>query len=514
MSGRLALLYMNRGDGWQCLTPHENDQAALESLSIDWGMDSIGDQPDAPVLRFSIRDRTGDLAGDALSLAGAKVWVQKTDPPAWRTLDMSVPWRQATPSMTWDELEDMKPPAIPDAPDEALETVFYGRVTVGGDITQRPADWLVSLYASGMQTLAQRQAAQGSELDGQLAGHHWPTDPAERLNVVQARLSDSGAPVFSPDAMTWIARHLPPVLAPYADDSHPDLITVARNLAAQSPDRPTLYERFARALPDAFDVALPGSTAWIALLPDGSLAVSYRGRTSRTLEAATVMVDKTTLALPDPVTQITVKGRKVTWDADKSLFGFEDAETVMSDQGLVPTNLTETQKSLTVDTDAVLRDDTNGVWPHGVWEPTETDRVQAATMILVNATRLRPKSLRIDSRHVDDMDHADAFRPSPGDPLAFVHNRYTPLVSRDGTPATAGAWLAIGGTLTYRHIAGEAAWTNEVELQPLPRDPSLSPLRWDDLEPLTCRWERVAPMTWAELAQINLISTDEKELNA
>lgn len=516
MSGRLALLYLDRGNGWECLTPHENDQAALESLSIDWGVDSIGDQPDAPVLRFTIRDRSGDLAGDVLYLAGAKVWLQKTDAVPWQTFDIAGQWRQVAESVSWAELADLKPPAIPATPDTGLETVFYGRVTVGGEVTQRKSkgDWLVSLYASGMSVLAHRQAMQGPEQSGALAGHHWPVSPSERLDVLQARLAALGAP-FDDTALAWLRRHLPPATAPYGNDSHPDLITLVRNLASSSPDWPLVYEACeqGRNMPGVMTVGLPGSPAYVAMLSDGTLATSWQGHVTGTVRAELVMVDDTTLALPDPVTQVTLKGRKVTWDGEKSVFGFEDSELTFSDRGLVPDNLTESQKSVSVDSDAVIRDNTGGRWTAGVYMPSDSDRLRRADVILANSTRLRPQSLRVESRKVDDVEYAAQFHPWAGLPLTFIHNRYTPLVARDGTPATAGAWLPVGGTLTYRHTAGEATWSNELDLHPLPRDPTLQPLRWGDLRPLTCRWERVTDMTWSEWAQIDVIATNESELD-
>lgn len=516
MSGRLALLYLDRGNGWECLTPHENDQAALESLSIDWDVDSIRDQPDAPVLRFTIRDRTGDLAGDVLYLAGAKVWLQKTDAVSWQRFDVSGQWQQVAESVSWAELADLKPPAIPPAPDSGLESVFYGRITVGGEVTQRKTknDWLVSLYALGMSVLTRRQTAQGPEQSGALAGYHWPASPAERLDVLQGRLAALGVP-FDDMSLAWLRRHLPPALAPYGDDSHPDLITLVCNLASSSPDWPLVYEAYeqGRNTPGVMTVRLLGSPAYVAMLPDGTLATSWQGYVTGSVRAELVMVDDTTLALPDPITQVTLKGRKVTWDAEKSAFGFEDSELTFSARGLVPDNLTESQKSVSVESDAVIRDDSGGHWTAGVYAASDSDRLQRAAVILANSTRLRPQSLRVESRKVDDVEHAAQFHPWAGLPLTFVHNRYTPLVARDGTPATAGAWLPIGGTLTYQHRAGEATWTNELDLHPLPRDPTLAPLRWIDLKPLTCKWERLPEMTWSEWGQIDLITT-EQELTA
>lgn len=516
MTGRIALLYLDRGNGWECLTPHEADQAALESLSIDWGVARIDEQPDAPVLRFTVRDRSGDLAGDVLYLAGARVWLQKTDAVPWRRFDVPGQWRQVDQMVSWDELEDLDPPAIPATPDTSLETVFYGRVTVGGTVTQRDkGDWLVSLYASGMSVLTHRQAQQGPYLGlPQLDGYHWPYDPAQRLDVLQQRLADSrDMPVF--DDLDTMRALLPPSVAPYAGDSFPDTITIIRNLVSSSPSWPLVYEAYVtgRSNPAVFTPVLCGGYARIAMLADGSVAVSYRGHVSGTIPADQVMVDATELGLPDPVTRVVVKGKKATWDDGKQRFGFEDTELSYSDQGLVPDNLAESQKSVSVDTDAILKDDT-GRWNPGVFAPSDGQRQQVAAVILANSTRLIPQQLKTDSRKTDDTEHAGMFHAYPGHPLVFIHNRYTPLTDRDGTPATGGAWLPIGGTLTYRHRGREATWSNELQIYPLPRDPTTQPLQWRDLEPVACKWQRLPAFTWSEFAQIDMITTDMKELKA
>ena len=69
------------GSGWTPVNDSTKDIAALDSFVIDWGSDGIDEQPEPAVMSFTLRDRTGRLAGQALTLAGMKVIVQFSDQP-------------------------------------------------------------------------------------------------------------------------------------------------------------------------------------------------------------------------------------------------------------------------------------------------------------------------------------------------------------------------------------------------------------------------------------------------
>lgn len=515
MTGRIALLYIDRGNGWECLTAHDNDQAALESLSIDWGTDDLGEQPDTPIMKCTIRDRTGDLAGDVLYLMGARVWLQKTDAVPWGRFTPAGAW-QDMPNVAWDELEDLDMPPIPREPDTGMETVFYGRVTEGGDVTQRHAkgDWLISLTMSGMSVLARRQSEQGpffglSELDG----FHWPYDPVARLDLIRERLAAGGMPVIDGPRLDRFRRMLPTSMAPYQSDSYPYLSTILTSLVSGMPDMPLVYEAYetGRDNPAVYAPVPSGAYAAVVLTTIGRIAGEWDGHDVTPVPADQVLVDDTTLGLPDPVTRVVLKAKRVTWTEkgdngeEGGRFGFEDAQAEMSDRDKVPANLTESRKSVTIDTDAVIRDDTAGRWTPGIWTPSETDRDRYAAWILANSTRLIPQGLTADSRHIDDDAYPGAFRIWADTPLVFIHNRYTVLTGRDGTPVTAGAWLPVAGTLTYRHHGRSATWRNELKMRALPRNPTVRPLMWDDLATMTCAWRRLDAFTWAEWAQIDEI---------
>ena len=75
-----CFMFLDWGDGWVAVNDHDNDVAALDGFSIQWGTDGIDQQPDPSVMTFRLRDSTGWLTGRALTLAGARVLVSPAGP--------------------------------------------------------------------------------------------------------------------------------------------------------------------------------------------------------------------------------------------------------------------------------------------------------------------------------------------------------------------------------------------------------------------------------------------------
>lgn len=81
-----CFMFLDWGDGWVAVNDHDNDVAALDGFSIQWGTDGIDQQPEPSVMTFRLRDSTGWLTGRALALAGARVLVQISAQPTWGML--------------------------------------------------------------------------------------------------------------------------------------------------------------------------------------------------------------------------------------------------------------------------------------------------------------------------------------------------------------------------------------------------------------------------------------------
>ena len=56
-----CFMFIDAGSGWTPVNDSAKDIAALDSFTIDWGSDTIDEQPEPAVMSFTLRDRTGRL---------------------------------------------------------------------------------------------------------------------------------------------------------------------------------------------------------------------------------------------------------------------------------------------------------------------------------------------------------------------------------------------------------------------------------------------------------------------
>lgn len=496
---RQPFLFMDLGDGWRNMTGHQGSAAALASFSIDWGTNQPTSQPDPSVLSFKLIDRTGELAGNSTRLAGAKILIQLTRMPQWADLSDRTDWRHQSETMDWNGFHLAHRPDPTQPPDPTALTIFRGSMATGNSIEQSgQGTYKLSLHANGDLVRASRTTQQGPTSDDPtLTGKHWAVTTSQRIAEVQRRLISLGCPPLSDTTTAWLNQSAGD-LAPYEQSSWPDLSTVLHAMASASPDIPLFYETHHHE-GDLTEAWLAGAPSSISLHADGTLTAESGGRTQAVLTGDQIKVNSRTLTLPEPVSKITIKGKKVKWDQSQGTLGFEDAELYLSDQGRLPANLKDTIKSATFESDTIIADESQGHWHGRAWQPTDAQRGQWAEWLKACTIRLRPQKLTVTSAKAD-IDLAERhLQPAPA-LYAFISNRYTKLLSDDGTPATSGVWLAIGGTLSFAWEHDRPVISNEVDLWPMPTIPSQIS-RWQDLEPITLSWTAL-PITWGEFSQI------------
>ncbi|ETY71001.1 hypothetical protein BMOU_1864 [Bifidobacterium moukalabense DSM 27321] len=497
---RQPMFYADRGQGWENLTGHAGSPAALSSFSVEWGTDSPKEQPSVNVLHFRLLDRTGMLAGNSTRLAGMKVLVQLSRRPLWRDLNATESWDGVSDTLTWDGLHLAHRPDQTEGPDPTALTIFTGNTTTGGTITQNPdGTYLLDLYANAQLVRAGRTTRQGPvSTDARLTGLHWTGTAAQRVDEINRRLTTLGCPPLSDEAVAWLKANAP-TPAPYEADSHPDLSTILYALAATHPDLPLFYERH-RHGSESVDLVFAGRPAAITMHADGRLTVEGAGLEQEAAPADAITVDDNMLTMPAPVSRITLRTRAVKWDESGNRFSFEDDEVTIGDRGRLPAELTETINAVPFSSDAITRDDSAGHWQAGTWTPTDAQRDQWAEWLAVQTLRLRPKGLTASSRRLDIDLFEQALQPTAS-LWAFVSTRYTRLLADDGTPATSGAWLATGGTLSFDWRDGIPVLENELDISPLPMLPSTLS-RWRDLDPIGIAWQDMPAFTWGEMSQI------------
>ncbi|WEV47009.1 hypothetical protein OZX62_01545 [Bifidobacterium sp. ESL0690] len=499
---RQPLLYIDRGNGWENMTGREGSHVALDGFTVEWGTNDPAKQPDCNVLKFKLVDRDGKLAGNSTRLAGAKVLVQLSRMPLWKDLTIDNRWAEEPDETIWASLHLENAPDVYAAPDPTALSIFEGNIATGCSIEQRSNNtYLLTLNANSRTVRMSRTTAQGPVSgDPKYAGQHWVGNLQQRVDEVNRRLGQIDAPQLSAEASGWL-KSLTVSLASYDQSSFPDLSTVLYAIASWSPELPVYYERHKHG-GTMLDILHAGAKAGITLHADGSLTVSDGWREDKVIVGEKVRIDAATLRLPDPVSQIAIKGKKAAWEKTDSKITFGDAEADIT--GGLPGNLTETIRSATFETDAVLADESEGNWGGNAYRPSEAERRQWVAWLQAATMRLRPEKLTASTEKIDIDDHEQTFQPS-ATLWAFVRNRYTSLLSEDGTPATSGAWLGIGGTLTFKWRHGKPVFDNEMELQPLPPMPTTL-ATWGALNPITLKWADLS-FTWGEFGQI----TDFKE---
>ena len=202
--------------------------------------------------------------------------------------------------------------------------------------------------------------------------------------------------------------------------------------------------------------------------------------------------DDMTLTIVEPVTGVTVQGKRASKDSDGTVT-FDQSDMTYTAGGL-PDNLTVTQHVLTRESDAVLVDEAGG---YAVWTPTTADKERMAAWIETRDRRMVPETLTIDSRDLDPAEYPWLFRPEPSGPVFASGPSFATLADRDGNPAASGVWTTIGGTWSFAWESGRPVIRNDVQVLPMPVATDALPT-WDDLADWPVTWDAVT-LTWAQI---------------
>lgn len=481
------------GTGWTPVNDSAKDVAALDSFTVDWGSDGIDEQPGPAVMSFTLRDRTGRLAGQALTLAGMKVVVQFSNQPRWMDL---------TPAMgSWqdlripiDSLHRAYSPVSPDSPDSPAMTMFAGTVSTGGSV--EPASgggWLLKLSATSRMAVWKRLQSQGpTDTAAKWNGAHWIGTPSARLKEMNRRASAQGAPEAQLDGLA-----LPSSVAPYTSSDHPSQLDLLHRLTA-GPRLPQWHEVYDGSASTLRPLFLADPIA-VHLSTDGRLTVLTDGETRHALSASDIETS-TDLSITEPLTQVVINAKRVKSDNGK--LSFDDVEITMGDQNRLPAQLKTAHKSLTVDSDMLAADESGGVWDRGTTSTvTDADRANAAQWLESHDLRMVPETVTFNSTRIDPARLPWLYKASPSGPFLIVKAKASALTGSDGRPAFTGPITTIGGTLRYRWRDGTPTLTQEATLAAL-RPLLTGKITWADLPDLA--WQNL-DMHICDLSMIQTI---------
>lgn len=488
-----CFMFIATGDGWTPVNDAAKDIAALDSFTIQWGSDSIDEQPDPAVMTFTLRDKTGRLAGQALTLAGMKVLVQFSNQPRWMDL---------RPSMgTWedlripiDSLHRAYSPDSPDSPDSPAETIFAGTVSTGGTVSPTATgSWLLELTATSRMAVWKRLQSQGpTDSNAKWNGAHWIGTPSARLAELNRRAKAQGAPEAQLDGLA-----LPASVAPSTSSEHPSQLDLLHRLTA-GPRLPQWHETCTGAKSALHPLFLADPIA-VHLTTDGRLAILTDGETRQALSASDIEA-ATDLSITEPITQIVINAKRVK--ADNGKLSFDDVEITMGHHDRLPAQLTATQKSLTLDSDMLAVDESGGVWNSGKTSTvTDADRASVAQWLESHDMRMVPKTVTFNSTRIDPARLPWLYKASPSGPFLIVKAKASMLTGSDGRPAFTGPITSIGGTLKYRWRDGTPTLTQEATLAAL-RPLLTKRITWADLPDIA--WQRL-DLHICDLSMIQII---------
>lgn len=478
-------MYLDAGDGWKPVNDHTGTLAALDGFTIDWGTSEPVEQPDPAVLTFDLIDRTGDLAGKAVTLAGSRVMIQLSAEPTWDMLPDGMGAWQAI-NGTIDQLHQQYVPTSPDEPGENVPTMFLGTIGHGATVTDLNDKWRIRLTATSLMVMWKRLQAQGpTSTDARHAGRHWVGTPAQRLAELNKRADAAGAPTADPQGVA-----MPPAVADYPVDDYPSQLDLLSRMFAHIMPAPSWHEHYEGLAAILRPLALSG-TLTVRVDTDGTPYVIVDGARRATLPANRVAGDSE-LSIMEPVTQAVAKTKRAK--ANNGVVEYDDVETVYTDMGELPARLTDTQKSVTADSDAITVDESDGLHTGGVFQPSEGQRQAAASWIVTHDTRLRNDSIRFIGGKLDPIRFPYLFRPEPSGPVLITGIRLSTLTGMDGRPAFSGAFTTIGGRITYTNVSG---LIHEATMYPLGSTANTE-MRWNDLADWPARFSQCV-FTFAEM---------------
>ena len=424
-----------------------SDVPIMSGITIEWGTDDPGTQPDPAVCSFTIVDRDGTIAGDFSSLTGKR-------------LTVSI--------------------------DDAL--LFEGIIGAGGTIRRHGSSWLIDLTASSRMVLWKRLDDNGpSDMDG----YHWTGQPWERVAELNRRAMQAGAPTADTSGL-----QLPASVSPYDMQSHPTQLELLHRLYAHLPDLPLWCEDLSDGKVTIGHTDI-GRQHGIRLDDRARPFIAFADDVRRyPISAALIMTDDDmALSIEQPLTGITVNGKKAGLD-DQGNTSFDDSTLSYSSPGL-PDALKETIKTMSVDSDAILSSTLTG-WPATV--VTQAQRDQAAEWIRNNDTTCAPSTVTFDSDKLDPDTYPWAYQAQPSKPFLVEGGVLDSLTQADGTPTASVPWQTIGGTITIETRRRTPHITHTATIITVPH-PNPGRITWHDIR----NWPPSYAMTKITWSQLGII---------
>lgn len=485
---RQIFMYMQLPhSSWQSLNNSNHDVAALTDFTIDWGTDQAFEQPDPAVLSCTLRDKTGNLAGRAATLAGARLMVQLSQQVTYSMLtNLGSQTYSQSGETTLSSLHYNVYPDTPQTPDAHNTTIFDGLVSRGTTITRKHNAWRLKVKAVSRMVLWRRLADNGPS---SVAGYHWTGTPAERLKTLNSRAAQAGAPQVDASSVD-----LPPNVIPYETNSHPTQLDLLQRLYAHSLSLPIWgeYPHGDSTIIKPYRLTDP-AIIWIDA--HGSMGTIV-GNVQRPALPASKIPDVSTLELPTPRAGIVYNVHTASVDNNK--LSIEDATISISDTSNVG-DPTAAGNWITLDSDTCTTNQSQGLISGSAYTMSSQQH-QAMQYTLKEYNKRTSYQLTIDSKHIDPETWPELFETRPSGAELIQGSLYGQLIDDELMPITLNAWTTIGGTLSYELHNDTPIFTHELHTTALPR--STDALTWSRMS-IPTPYERAGSLTVAALTVIS-----------
>lgn len=485
---RQIFMYLKQSQqtSWQTLNDSNRDVAALTNFTIDWGTDSAFEQPDPAVLSCTLRDKSGNLAGRAATLAGARIIVQLSRQIDYSMLTSLGSMTYAQADMTLNKLHYTIQPTVPGTPSSGDVTIFDGIISSGTSITRSANAWRLKVKAVSRMVLWRRLADNGPS---SLEGYHWTGTPAERLKELNARASRAGAPTVDASSVD-----LPPSVAPYEANSHPTQLDLLQRLYGHSLSLP-IWGEYSNGNSTIIKPYRLGDSAVVWMDKDGTLGTVVNNVKRQALPAGKIP-DISTLEMPTPRAGLTISVHSAKIDNNK--LQVEDADISIADTTSNTGDPTAAGNWINIDSDTCTTNSTSGKIPGGNYTVSEAQRA-SVRYLLKEFNRRTSYQLTIDSKHIDPEKWPELYETRPSGAELIQGSMYGNLIDDELTPIALNAFTTIGGTLSYELHDDTPVLTHELHTTALPR--SAESMTWTRFN-FPPPYEKADPLTVAALTVI------------
>lgn len=469
---RTLFAFVDYGQGWENISSHLRDQAALSGVSVEWGASAVASTPEIPVARLTVHDRTGWLAGRAATLAGTLIALQITRSPLWSDLQRTLmpadsTWSDRTE--TWATLHDPVKPDPASPPDwQDATTIFVGTLSVGTTVTptHNGSQWDVELYAQSLSVQLQRMRCETMGGQSSVIGTVWSGSIPTLWERIKTVIGQMPQPVLPLDGITLPDAGGATIIGWDSDEENPQVtvMDVLTALTSWNPTIPQWYETYVSG--EVWPRLKPVYTAAAATvtITDTATTVTDGSITVDPIPVGMIVDSTSSLKSPTPKSGLTINAMEAEERTEEFVLEKDNPETPENEERtetrVVGADTKDTELVVeTPDMPGIIRTlgETISVSSRiatvanpslgiNAWAITTAQTTTAENFLRTINSRLTPE-IEVTTRKLTLDDNEHAYKPEPT--LWWLHDTKFKLEDDTGANPLDGVYMSIGGTLEF-----------------------------------------------------------------